>query len=295
MRAPKLPNFFVVGTGKAGTTSLFHYLAQHPQVYMSPIKEPCYFASEIRVEHFAPEFYRHSKRMSKETPWIVSEWEDYVRLFENVRDELAIGEASAAYLWSETAAERIAERIPAAKIVVMLRDPAERAFSQYLHQLTMGFTRSTFREHMEQCLREPLGKLSIYRPHLDVGLYSGQVQRYFDRFPRDHVRIYWYEEAWRETPAFFADLFTFLGVDPGFSPDTTRKSLQRQAPRFPALNALVKRFNVRGPSWMRGLFFREGAALKLDPEDRRFLIEYYRDDIGKLSAMLDRDLSAWLR
>src|SRR5436853_3687804 len=95
--ASKLPNFFVVGAGKSGTTSLYHYLRQHPQIYMSPIKEPCYFASEVRVENLAPSYRRHVRRMSRRLPevlaavnsvkplgWLVSEWDDYLRLFQNV-------------------------------------------------------------------------------------------------------------------------------------------------------------------------------------------------------------------
>jgi Sulfotransferase family len=99
----KLPNFFVVGAGKAGTTSLYHYLRQHPQIYMSPIKEPCYFAAELRAENLSPDFARHIRRQTRALPgllgaskpvkplgWLVSDWDDYLRLFENVQDEKAI-------------------------------------------------------------------------------------------------------------------------------------------------------------------------------------------------------------
>ena len=106
-RHPPLPNFFIVGTGKAGTTSLHDYLGQHPQVYMSPVKEPGWFASEIRPENLSEQFQRHVRKQSLELAgrlgdglpvkpfgWLVSEWEDYVRLFQGVRQEIAIGEAS---------------------------------------------------------------------------------------------------------------------------------------------------------------------------------------------------------
>ena len=198
MQDAALPNFLVVGAGKSGTTSLYHYLCQHPQIYMSPVKEPCYFSTEIRVENLAEHFHENIRRQSLRLPalfgdgsptrpmgWLVAEWEDYLRLFQRVQHETAVGEASAAYLWSKTAAEGISARIPGARIVMILRDPSERAFSQYLHQLSVGLTRSTVREHIERCLRECGGKLSIYRPLLDVGFYHQQVQRYFDRFPRE--------------------------------------------------------------------------------------------------------------
>src|SRR5712692_9536979 len=148
MREQALPNFFIVGTGKAGTTSLYHYLRQHPEIYMSKVKEPCYFASEIRAEKLSPVYLRHIQRQSRRLRnifhdgkplrpegWIVSEWEDYLRLFQSATNEVAIGEATVSYLWSKTAAVNIYSRLPESKIIIWLRDPAERAFSQYLHQL----------------------------------------------------------------------------------------------------------------------------------------------------------------
>lgn len=313
-----LPNFFIVGTGKAGTTSLYHYLKQHPQIYMSPIKEPCYFASEIRIENLTPALHRHIRRASRKLRevlrdnrpvrpmgWLFSEWEEYVRLFHSVEAETAVGEASVAYLWSETAAANIASRIPGARIVMILRDPADRAFSQYLHQLTIGLTRLTFRQHIERCMRNKERRISAYYPLLEIGLYYEQVKRYLDRFPPANVRIYWYEESWRRPDLFLADLFEFLNVDPSFQPDTSRRSLVRKSPRSTALNYAAKQLDLvhnaseRIPSWLRPsirrLLFRSGRAVTMDRKDRQFLIEYYREDASKLASLLNRDLSGWLR
>ena len=318
MRPPAVPNFFLLGTGKAGTTSLFHYLKQHPQIFMSPVKEPAYFAPEIRAENLTAPIERRLRKQSrplaevlndgqpvKPHGWLAAEWTDYQRLFQGVTDEKAIGEASAIYLWSEKAAYHIRVRIPHARLIMILRDPAERAFSQYLHQLAAGLTRSTFRQHLEQCERIGASpKLSIWYPFLEIGLYSAQVQRYLDLFPRSQIRIYWYEEAWREPMGLLKDLFEFLDVDPTFQPDISRKSLARRAPRFAAMNYLLKTLHawyplkalvpqrVR-PYASRFLFRRK--SLSLDPGDRRWLVDYYRDDIRKLSLLLERDLSAWLR
>ena len=163
---------------RAVPLSLYHYLRQHPQIYMSPIKEPCYFASEIRVGNLSPCYRRHIKRMSRRLPevfddvnsgkphgWLVSEWNDYLRLFQDVKGQSAVGEASAAYLWSTTAAMNIASRRPNARIVMILRDPAERAFSQYLHQLAVGLINCSFREHIRKCVRNDrntIGALCIH-------------------------------------------------------------------------------------------------------------------------------------
>ena len=318
MRQPALPNFFVVGTGKAGTTSLYRYLKQHPQIYMSPVKEPGYFASEIRAGDISAAMQGPLRRQSRELSrylddgkpvkplgWLVSDWEDYLRLFHNVRQEKAIGEASAAYLWSETAAGNIHAVIPEAKIIMILRDPADRAFSQYLHQLAAGLTRSSFREHVEVCLRGAGRKLGIYYPFLEVGLYYQQVKRYLDLFPQDRVRVYWYEEAWRQPSLLLTDLFQFLSVDPAFHPDTSRKELERRAPRLVTPHYFLKKLGIWYPlkacipHWLRSglarLAFRNAHSLTLDPKDRQYLIDYYREDVQKLASLLKRDLSAWLR
>jgi hypothetical protein len=315
---PRLPNFFIVGTGKAGTTSLHRYLQQHPQVYMSPVKEPSYFAEEIRAAALGKAFERHVRRRSLDLPKelndgqpvkplgrLVSDWDDYLRLFRQAGKQTAIGEASAGYLWSETAAANIHARIPNARIVMMLRDPAERAFSQYLHQLAVGLTKSTFREHIERCARGGPKELGIYYPFLEVGLYHRQVQRFLELFPRERIRIYWFEEAWREPACLMKDLFEFLGVDPGFQPDTSRQHLARRAPRWPALTYFLKESQLWYPlraavpggmrSRLRRMAFLPGRSLKLDPKDREYLVDYYSEDIKKLALLLDRDLSVWLR
>ena len=314
----RLPNFFVVGAGKAGTTSLYSYLRQHPDIYMSPVKEPCYFASEIRADAMARKVQRHVALQSRELPkvlgddagakphgWIAAEWEDYVRLFQGVRGERAIGEASAAYLWSPTAAANIRACMPGAKVVMILRDPAERAFSQYLHQVSVGLAGTTFRAHLEACLRDPGLQLSPTHPFLEVGLYSAQVERYLAAFPREQIRIYWYEEAWKQPAELLADVFRFLEVDADFAPDLSKRDHERRAPKARRLHYLLKKSGLwyplkallprRAVAGLRDAAFVSGKAVAMAREDRAWLIDYYRDDIRRLELLLGRDLGDWLR
>jgi hypothetical protein len=313
-----LPNFFIVGTGKAGTTSLHNYLRQHPQIYMSPVKEPGFFATEIRAENLSGPLRRHLAVQSLALPkilndgapfnpygWLAGDWQEYERLFQGVNGEKAIGEATAAYLWSATAAANIHARRPEARIIMILRDPAERAFSQYLHQLSVGLTGATFHQHLEQCACAGRKKLSHLYPFLEIGLYCEQVKRFLDLFPREQIRIYWYEQAWRQPANLMADVFRFLDVDHTFQPDLSFKSLERRAPRLVAPHHFLKKFGLWYPlkalvparlrAPLRQAAFRRGRSLTMDPSDRRYLIDYYRDDIQRLAALLDRDLSAWLR
>ena len=227
---------------------------------MSPVKEPGYFATEIRAENLSGPLRRHLAVQSRALPkilndgapfnpygWLAGDWQDYERLFQGVNGEKAIGEATAAYLWSATAAANIRARLPEARIIMILRDPAERAFSQYLHQLSVGLTGATFREHLEQCARSGRKKLSPLYPFLEIGLYCDQVKRFLDLFPREQIRIYWYEEAWRQPANLLADMFAFLDVDDTFQPDLSGKSLQRRAPRLVAPHHFLKKFGLWYP------------------------------------------------
>jgi hypothetical protein len=187
---------------------------------------------------------------------------------------------------------------------MILRDPSERAFSQNLHQLAAGLTRCTYAEHIARCVRNRDRTITAYYPFLEVGLYHRQVARFLERFPQNNIRIYWYEEAWRQPANLLKDMFTFLDVDAAFRPDTSRRSLVRKAPRFPALNYSAKRFDITHslneaiPAWarpaIRKLLFQTGRALTMDARDRQYLVGYYREDIMKLASLVNRDLSAWL-
>jgi hypothetical protein len=236
---------------------------------------------------------------------LVTEWADYLKLFRNVNVQKAIGEASVSYLWSPSAVRNIASKFPAAKIAMILRDPAARAFSQYLYYQGIEPDGKSFREYVDAALRNQQKLLGRLYPFLEFGLYYEQVKRYLESFPRENIRIYLYEDYRRDAPALLSDLFRFLSVDETFTPDMTKKYLEPRVPRFRAAYRLLKRSglwlkvkNAMPPPVRRRLrpvVFRPREALVLEPGDRAFLVDYYREDIRKLSGLLDRDLSAWLR
>jgi hypothetical protein len=311
-----LPNFFIVGAPKAGTTSLYHYLDQHPQIFMSPIKEPNYFAAEIRPENVGDELqpqvaedlgelqkFLHGPMRGKRFGGLVSQWDDYLRLFQSVKTEKAIGEASVCYLWSKTAAVNIRSRIPGAKIIMILRNPAEVAFSLYLQSVTSGRVRGSFRKLLHDsrlCNKE---KFSLLYPLLELGLYYEQVKRFLELFPSESVLILWYEQYQTRQLETLADIFRFLNVDTTFVPDTSRRYLEPRIPRFTAISHLLRKHGA----WQRGedsapnllrslwrhLFFRQRSSVTMDAKDREWLDEYYGEDVRKLSSLLERDLTAW--
>jgi len=309
-----LPNFFIVGAPKAGTTSLYHQLDQHPQVYMSPVKEPCYVASEIRPENFAEEHqprisgeaqglqeYLDGSMMEKRFGGIVSEWNDYLKLFQNGTGEMAIGEASVCYLWSQTAAKNIASKIPHAKIIMILRDPAERAFSQYLHTVADGLVRRSFREQIELGTKNS-GKFSVLHPFLEFGLYYEQVKRYLELFPRENLRIYLYEQ---DHERILPDVLGFLNLDSSFVPDTTQRHLEKRVPRTITPAYFLKKYGIwqQAKAWIptalqplaRAAVLKERKTVSIEPMDRQYLIDYYQEDVRRLANLLERNLEAWLR
>lgn len=308
----RLPNFFLVGAPKSGTTALYHYLDQHPQIYMSPLKEPNYFAAEVREENYEPKLRaglaRQNRRLrqfllgpmlKKRFGGIVADWDDYLRLFANVSDQTAVGEASVCYLWSPSAPARIAQIIPDAKILVMLRNPADRAFSQYLHGLGNGVIHWSFREHIERSLRHRSGQFCVYYPFLQFGLYSEQIVRYRERFGAN-IWIGLYEDFKDHPLEVFRNICRFLGVAPGFSPDMTSRHLEPQVPRLAALSWL-KRAGVwtaaagAMPAPLRPILrrslIRERGTIVMDPADREYLLEFYREDIAKLTSLLGSSLT----
>ena len=312
---PAFPNLLIVGAPKTGTTSLYSYLKQHPHVFMSPIKEPCYFCSEMRPENFNDEekprvaarvriLQQHLRKGMPGIPpfALVTEWDDYQLLFRNVQAKHAVaGEASVFYLWSPSAPVQIRSKLPQAKLVVILRDPVERAFSHYLHCLSSGYIKLSFRDHIEKCLQNKCRKFGPLYPFLEFGLYHQQVKRYLDIFPRANIRTYWFEEAWANPQRFLSNVCEFLMVgDANF--DTSTRHFERHGSgirqfvgRSRTAQGLVSLIPRQVRAYLKPLACRVVPSAALDPRDRKYLVGYYRNDIEKLALLMNRDLSGWLR
>lgn len=194
-----LPNFFIVGAAKSGTTSLYNYLRQHPDVYVSPMKEPHWFS---RVKP-------HAKRKA----YAVTSEDEYLDLFRDWQGERAIGEASPSYLWDSRAPYRIKERIPNAKIIVLLREPISRAHSHYLMDVRTGGQNKPFYEALVQDYGSQRKGWYISHLYVELGLYCEQVSRYLDEFGPENVLILFFEDFAADTASALRSVTCFLGVD----------------------------------------------------------------------------------
>jgi hypothetical protein len=314
---PKLPNFILAGAGESGTTSLYCYLKQHPQVYMSPVKEPNFFAADdiVSLPGFKPMAERQlssvlAKIERQERPKSnisITKWEDYLRLFQNVREQVAIGEASVMYLWFPSAAPAIHRTLPRAKLIFLLRDPTERLYTLYLRKLGTGY-RTTFRDWVLQAMQTKPDRRRGMQRHpipLDCGLYATHLQSFFDVFPREQIRIYLYEAYHADARAVLRDIFGFLEVNANHPIDISRQYNETLVPRFPALARLRHRVlgNVALTAWLpatvgrtlREIYLQRKGNFTLDRDDRRMVIDYYRDEILRTEDLIGRDLSRWLR
>lgn len=294
-----LPNFLVIGAAKSGTTALYHYLKQHPHVYMSPQKETNFFAFEgQRVSFRGP----GDGVISDSIVTTLASYEDQ---FQDVSNESAIGEASPWYLYSTDAAANIHRRIPDAKLIAVLRNPVDRAFSSYLHVIRHGRENLSFEEGLlaeEERIAQGWEPIWHYQR---VGFYADQVKNYIDLFGREQTRIYLYDDFLKDLYGTLTEIYEFLGVDPGFVADTTVKPNVTGVSRSRLLGRLVFQPNplkstarILVPKQLRyELSQKLGQRLLVKPSlgaaVRENLSRRFRRDILDLQDLIGRDLSAW--
>jgi hypothetical protein len=280
-----LPNFFIAGAPKAGTDLLYYQLDQHPQVLMSPLKEPNYFANEIRPENFHPSLrliaednvasmrqYLNASALTKRFGGIVTNIEDYCRLFASADQPRAIGEGSVCYLWSQSAASRIADLVPHARVIIVLMDPVERAFHQYLKSVSDGTVAHSFARHIELAFDDSSkspSQIRLFNPFLAFGEYAEQLDRYLKLFPREQLLISLYEDTQDDYDQWFGDVLRFVDIDANFRPAAV------DVPSAPYLP-------------------RDMPKPRMHPEDRARLVAFYRNNILRLQSLIGRDLSNWL-
>lgn len=270
-------------------------------------------ADEIRFENFDEATQRIARpnrerlrqyldgpRRQKFSGGPVETWADYLKLFAGVNGQTVIGEASPCYLWSPTAPANIARLAPKAKILMVLRNPVDRAFAQYAHMLSFAPASVPFREHMDAALASTSIRIGELYPFLEFGLYSGQVKRYLDQFPRRQISIHFYEDYLRAPAAMLREIFGFLEVDPDFAPERTQRHMEAKIPRSWAASRWLKELGLWQltrkilPPGLRRMAFRKRESLTLEPASHARLIAYYRDDIKELTTLINRDLGHWL-
>ncbi len=295
-----VPNFFIVGAPKCGTTSLYETLRVHPQVFMPEVvKEPHYFGRDLTT--YKPH-------------WRVHDLDTYISLFDEAGSARAIGEASVWYLFSRTAAEEIYKFNPDSRIVIILRDPPAA-----MHAMHWQFVKSgnedilDFAEAVRVQGQRAAGERIPKASHSPHGLqyeaafdFAPQVRRYFERFGRDRVRVLIFEEFVASADEQMRDLLAFLGVDPDKGRDLGKHNAAEPVRNLSLRRFLKDRPRLRRamgklPTPVRGrmgdvLGGISGGKLERAPlldSLRAELEERARPGVQELGELLGRDLSRW--
>lgn len=286
-RALKVPDFFVVGAQKSGTTSLYFYLRQHPDIFMPQIKETDFFS------HGGVTF------------------EEYARLFSDAGEGHALGECSPHYLlfYNETI-KNMKRYVPdwrGLKIIIVLREPVERAFSQHnmrrmLGRETRGFEEAAGIDEHGRLVRNPMEPPY----YIGFGLYFSQVKAFMENFK--DVGVWLFDDLKADARGIMREMYSFLGVDAGFVPDTEVEYNPSGIPKLKLLQRLLSK------SWSTAFPFLKlvplpikagiinkimtlnikGEKAEMRPETREDLKSIFRDDMLKLQDLIKRDLSGWI-
>ena len=290
-----LPNFIVIGAAKAGTTALYWYLAEHPEVFMSSMKETNYFAYGLdddgQLLYGDPELHHFPVQS-------LSSYED---LFAGAGDSVAIGEASPIYLECPQAAGRIRNLIPTARIICGLRDPVDRAYSDYLMYL-----RSRGRRF--DAARDLSVTSAWAHPDshwMRISKYYEAISRYLDAFPRDNLHFFLFDDLKQDPRKTIQDIYRFLEVDSAFQCDLLTPHNVGGVPSSMLLERIFTSATIRAVvepwigkgvvNWVRRARTQNMApAPTLPPELRQELAKHFRGDIARTSELIGRSLEEWL-
>ncbi len=294
-----LPNFFIIGAQKCGTDALYDALRQHPEIYMSPEKEPSYFIMDGGLPDYRIPSVGYLRRL-------VPDREDYLRLFKGAGNRKAVGEASAIYLSSyfpERTAARIRDMLPDARLLALVRQPADRAYSSYHFYRARGLEPlGDFQSALSDEPRRIAEKECPDIRHRTNGCYYSNLKPYYDLFPSDRIKVFLQEDWASEPQVVLREIFRFLGV---------REDVQCVAKRLNVTtlyrNGMLRKYCVSPNRFQQRLkhFIPRGVDMRLDAWNRippppfcknlrRELTEGFREEITCLQGLIGRDLSHWL-
>ncbi len=301
-----IPDFLIIGAGKSGTTSLDNYLKQHPQIFISERKEPNFFGYELnQLSDFS------IKSEIDHYSGSVTNIDDYLQLFESASQNQLKGETSNTYMYHQNAVVRISHYNPEVKIIAILRQPAERLYSRFLH---LARENELPTENFSDCM----DKNSIWWWRNDLvkeGFYGEHLSKYFETFASNQIKIFLFEDLQNDPVQLFKDIFDFLGIDSRFEPNLSVEYNQSGFIKNKKLDAIfggkgiviksIKRFlpdkivialknNIKIQQTIQSLRGKNLYKPKFEKELKKEITRsIYLDDIKKLEKLINRDLSHW--
>lgn len=288
-----LPNFLIIGAPRCATTSLYHYLGSHPEIFMSPIKEPRYFIyADIPTDIQA-----------------ITSLEDYKKLFSGVENERMIGEATPTYIGRPNVPQKIKALIPDCKMIVTLRNPVERTISHYKLRVNEGKENRSLDEviaHETQFLPIINAPLDTYA--ITFSFYHAHLSRFLEVFPREQLHIELLDDFTRDTQSVLKRIYEFLGVSTDYLPEATNIYNKHQGSRSKTVSRVIsedsplKRFLQNALPTPLKIMIRntihrlnaKNVEIVIHEETLKELHKLFREDTLKLQDLLGRDLSHWL-
>ena len=283
-------DFFIVGAPKAGTTSLYYYLNEHPEIEMSTQKETDFFSdSAIQKQGL---YYGENR---------INTLEKYHNLFPTTQEK-KYGEASVSYLFYEDVPEKIKAYNSKGKIIIMLRNLVDRAFSHYLMDYRLGLISSTLEEVIECKSYNKKSKL-FYQQYIELGLYFKQVKRYLEIFGSENVHIILYQDFKNDIEVIMKKVYHFLEVDSKFEPKFEKKYNTFSIPKNNFIRIVYSFVGLRKflkfvipenlVKRMKNTFFKKDEKPELSLKLRKKMNELFLHDINLLEDLLSKDLSIW--
>ncbi len=307
-----LPNFILAGAMKSGTTSLYNYLKEHPQIYMPRIKEPKFFISSTLLKKEK----LNNKLLKRNATLNIHKLDDYKSLYSNVNNEIAIGETSPQYLFTyETTIPLIKKYLGDIKRILILRNPINRAYSAYKHNRRYNLHAPHLNEKLNfidalkiEDARIKTRNFPIMYFYKSMGLYYDQVKSYKDNFSQ--VFVCKFEDLETDPLSLMKKIYSFLEVDHNFMPNVEIKYNIAQSKnlnfiqkaflnfdsqtRWKIMQKTGKIIGNHNLSKIVNFLIKEDKS-KPDEHCRIFLINEIKEDILKLENLIDQDLQDLLK
>ena len=298
MKIINKPNFIIIGAMKAATTSLYTYLKQHPEIFMPSVKEPMFFNNIMKNDEF---IYGNKTRNIKS-------FTQYWDLFKSVKNEKAIGEASPAYIYNPYCAKLIKKHLGNVKIIAILRQPTERAYSNYLHARRSGREPiDKFKKALEEeKIRKQNNWSSLYH-YKSQGYYYKQLSNYYKSFDKENIKVILFEDLITKPDEMVKKILKFLKVDSEIKIDTSKKTNISGIPkgligwiimkaRYYNLMPNIQLSKYLSKYLMNIIFNNIYQKPKKIKKEILFSItnKYYKKDILKLEKLINKNLKHWL-
>jgi len=308
------PDFVFVGVGKGGTTSMYHYLNAHPQVFLPPIKETNYFITPfLSFDELREDFqqsikidikkYLNSSMSYRHHAWVDQE-EDYRSLFKHQASDQIAGEVCPSYFFEHRSFAEMAKLSGQTKIVLILRNPLERLFSQY--KMNVRDSREVADDFLTEVMndyRKTKKGYGVSYNYIEGSLYAESLHALFKQFNRDQVKILYYEQLQNNATALLQDLANFLRIDPDGFPAKLEVFNESGKPVNESLNKMLKQSRLIGklknviPSALKKRLKRslvdQKASWKMDQESFELLLPYFENDIFECEKLLAKNLDTW--